>query len=620
MNFTAPMHARPERMIDTATAQPRQILKSVFGYDQFRPQQEEIIRRVTGGDHALVVMPTGGGKSLCYQLPALIRPGAGIIVSPLISLMQDQVEAMKQLGVRAEFLNSSLRPAQQRAIEGKLRAGKLDLLYVAPERLMTPAFLELLSEIEIALFAVDEAHCISQWGHDFRPEYLQIAEVRDRFPEAPCIAVTATADAPTRREILKRLRMPPECAIVTGFDRPNIAYRVTPKHKPKQQLLRFIEEEHPGEAGIVYCQSRKRVEETTALLVEHGYPAAAYHAGLSAKQRQENQERFVREEGVIIVATVAFGMGIDKPNVRFVAHLDVPRSPEAYYQETGRAGRDGLPADAWMLYGIGDVVAMRRMLDRSEAGRQHRWTEQHKLNAIAGYCETAGCRRKVLLNYFGEPSGEACGNCDNCLNPVETWEGTVAAQKALSCVYRTGQRFGAGHVIDVLVGNDTEKVRRFGHHQLSTFGVGTELNVAEWRSVFRQLIAADLLRVDMDGYGSIRMTEECAPVLKGERPVFFRKDPEPEKKQKKKRTARKGRPDTPAGQSLFQALRETRLALARNQGVPPYVIFHDSTLAEMAEHRPQTIEAMGQLSGVGAAKLERYGDVFLEVVRTHAPN
>ena len=595
--------------------QPLDVLQQVYGYEAFRPRQAAIIDRVLAGEDTLLIMPTGGGKSLCYQIPAILRKGVGLVVSPLIALMQDQVDALRQLGVRAAFLNSSLGKRAQRAVEQQLRAGELDLLYVAPERLMTPAFLAMLEEIDLALLAIDEAHCISQWGHDFRPEYLQLAEVRQRFPDIPCLAVTATADAPTQREILKRLRLPEEGLIVTGFDRPNIFYAVILKKSPKQQLLRFLEEEHDGDAGIVYCLSRKKVEETAQWLSDHGREALPYHAGLSAKIRQANQDRFLREEGLVIVATVAFGMGIDKPNVRFVAHLDLPKSLEAYYQETGRAGRDGLPANAWMTYSLADVVALRNILDGSYANEQHKWVERHKLDAMFGYCEAIACRRKILLNYFGEDAPEQCGACDNCVRPVETWDGTVAAQKVLSCIVRTGQRFGTAHIIDVLVGKDTDKVRRFRHERLPTFGVGTELSATEWRSVLRQLVAADYVRVDVDGYGGLRLNETSGPVLKGEQPVRFRKDPKPERKKKKRANkATASLPSTPEARELFETLRTLRLDLAREQGVPPYVIFHDGTLAAMVEHRPQTLDAFAQLSGVGQTKLERYGEAFLEAL------
>ena len=596
---------------------PLHVLKSVYGYDAFRPSQEAIIGRVLEGGDALVVMPTGGGKSLCYQLPALVRPGVGVVVSPLISLMQDQVDALLQLGVKAAFLNSSLSRGKQRQVERRLEAGELDLLYVAPERLLTDDFLERLDRLDVALLAIDEAHCISQWGHDFRPEYLQLARVRERLPRVPCLAVTATADAPTRREIARRLGFQDDDVFVTGFDRPNIRYAVVLQRSAKQQLLDFIKREHEGDAGIVYCLSRKKVDETAAWLSENGHEAIPYHAGLSSKERQEGQDRFLREEGLIVVATVAFGMGIDKPNVRFVAHLDVPKSPEGYYQETGRAGRDGLPADAWMVYGLAGVVTMQKIIEGGEADRQHKWTARHKLNAMVGYCETAGCRRKVILNYFGERREEDCGNCDNCLQPVETWDGTVAAQKVLSCVYRTGQKFGTAHVIDVLMGKDTPKVKRFGHDRLPTFGVGESRGPTEWRSVIRQLIAADLLRVDVDGYGGLYMTEACGPVLKGEEEVLLRKDPRPSKTKKKKVAQTSALPETAGERRLFEALRSRRLELAREQGVPPYVIFHDRTLAEMARLRPQSEQDLGQVSGVGEVKRERYGEAFLEVIRAH---
>jgi len=604
-------------MIDVTSAAPRYVLQSIFGYDDFRPHQEAIIQRVLDGRNALVVMPTGGGKSLCYQLPALVRSGTGVVISPLIALMKDQVEALRQLGIRAAYLNSSLSPAEQRDVERQLRAGVIDLLYVAPERVMTEPFLRLLDQIDPALFAIDEAHCISEWGHDFRPEYLQLSELRQRFPQVPCIAVTATADAPTRQAILERLHLAEDDRFVTGFDRPNIRYTVIPKRKPKRQLWQFLQREHPQGAGIVYCLSRKRVEQVAGWLSSKGREAVPYHAGLSDADRQRHQDRFLREESLIVVATVAFGMGIDKPDVRFVAHLDVPKSLEAYYQETGRAGRDGRPADAWMVYRLADIVRMRKILQgETETREEHQWTQHHKLNALFGYCETTDCRRKVLLNYFGESmEGDRCGNCDNCLHPVETWDGTVAAQKVLSCVFRTGQRFGAGHVTDVLRGRDTEKVQRFGHDAVSTYGIGTNRSKKEWRSVIRQLVAKGMLRVDVTGYGALQLTEACRPVLNGEQEVQFREDPTPATTNKK--AQRDDFSDAPADQALFEALRAQRSQLAREQDVPPYVIFHDATLRAMVEHRPQTLDAFRQLSGVGDVKLERYGTTFLEVIRAH---
>ena len=602
-------------------AAPHDALQSVFGYDTFRARQEEIVRRLLEERHALVVMPTGSGKSLCYQLPAMIREGVGVVVSPLISLMQDQVAALRQLGVQAAFLNSSLSPRAKRRTRQEVRDGQIDLLYVAPERVMTERFQALLAETGVALFAIDEAHCLSQWGHDFRPDYLQVARLRELFPEVPCIAATATADEETRRDLLERLNFSHDDLFVAGFDRPEIRYAVTLKREPKKQLRRFIEKEHEGDAGIVYCLSRKKVEKTAAWLSNHGHEALPYHAGLSSKKRQQNQDRFLREDGLIIVATVAFGMGIDKPDVRFVAHLDLPRSLEAYYQETGRAGRDGEPADAWMAYRYADVVRLRKIMENGEhADSDYAWTKRHKLNAMLGYCETSACRRKVLLNYFGQeaPFGERCGNCDTCLSPVETWDATVAAQKLMSCIVRTGQRFGAGHVTDVLLGRDTAKIRRFGHDRLSTYDIGGELDKGGWKSVARQLVAADLLTVDVSGYGALQLTEASGPVLKGEQTVELRKDRRPEVTSKKKRTAPDDElPDTPGAEALFEALREKRTTLAREQEVPPYVIFPDKTLKAMVAHQPTDLDAFGQLSGVGEVKRERYGTTFLEVIRTH---
>ncbi len=588
---------------------PQQLLRRVFGYSTFRPAQEAAIARVMDGQDVVLVMPTGGGKSLCFQIPALARSGVGLVVSPLISLMQDQVTTLKQLGVRAAFLNSSLSSAEQRRVLSDLHRGHLDLLYVAPERLLLPQFQERLADLDVALLAVDEAHCISQWGHDFRPEYRQIQQIRRLLPGVPCMAVTATADAPTQREILRELEMPADALMVTGFDRPNLRYRVQVADGARRQLLAFVRE-HAGEAGIVYCLSRQKVEQTAAFLNEHGIEALPYHAGLPGKVREANQARFLNEEGVVVVATVAFGMGIDKPNVRFVVHLDVPRSPEAYYQETGRAGRDGLPADAWMLYSLGSVVATRKMMDTTGSEGQHKWVERHKFNAMIGFCETARCRRGVLLSYFGQEAPERCGNCDTCLSPVETWDATEAAQKAMSAIHRTGQRFGAAHVIAVLRGDENERVKKFGHNRLPTFGVGSDLDVAAWRSVLRQLVAADYLRVDVDGFGGLRLTPACGPVLRGEEQVLLRKDPVPTRDRKKRRKATLSAP-TSAGQERFEKLRDLRLRLAREQGVPPYVIFSDRTLAEMAERLPRSRDEMGEVPGVGEVKLARYGDAFL---------
>jgi ATP-dependent DNA helicase RecQ len=594
-------------------------LAETFGFSSFRPGQEAIVRHLLDGGDALVLMPTGGGKSLCYQLPALVRPGTGVVVSPLIALMHDQVAALRQAGVRAAALNSTLEPAEARRVERCLVDGGLDLLYVAPERLLTERMLDLLDRSRIALFAIDEAHCVSQWGHDFRPEYLQLSALHERWPDVPRIALTATADAPTRRDIVARLGLSRARRFVHGFDRPNIRYRVTEKRAARDQLLRFLETEHRGEAGIVYCLSRRKVDETAAWLVERGWPAVPYHAGLPKPTRQANQERFLNDEGVVVVATIAFGMGIDKPNVRFVAHLDLPKSLEAYYQETGRAGRDGLPADAWMVYGLGDVILLRRMLEESEADDEHKRIERQKLEAMLGYCEVASCRRRTLLAYFGDRLEQACGNCDTCLEPVETWDGTEAARKALSCAYRTGQRFGVNYLVDVLRGKEDERITRFGHDRLAVFGVGEELPGPAWRSVFRQLVARGLLTVDHEGHGSLRLTEASRPVLRGDESVMLRKDPE-RKRTRPRRGAEKLEVDgieVDKSSPLFEALRRRRKELADEQGVPPYVIFHDSTLLQMVAFTPVTREDFSRLAGVGAAKLERYAEAFLEVIREH---
>ena len=599
---------------------PLAILQEIFGYEAFRGTQQAIIEELTRGGDALVLMPTGGGKSLCYQIPALLRPGVGIVVSPLIALMQDQVDALCQLGVRAAFLNSSLDLDTAREVEGQFLRGELDLLYVAPERLMTPRFMDLLDRAPVALFAIDEAHCVSQWGHDFRPEYRQLAALHERFPEIPRVALTATADTPTRNEIVERLGLAQAAQFISGFDRPNIRYRIVPKNNGRKQLLAFLEAEHKGDAGIIYCLSRKSVDDTAEWLRGQGWNALAYHAGLSAEMRRRHQERFLREEGVVMVATIAFGMGIDKPDVRFVAHLNLPKSMEAYYQETGRAGRDGLPADAWLTYGLNDAVTLRQMLAGGEAPEERKRVESRKLDAMLGYCETTECRRRVLLAYFGDHLEERCDNCDTCLEPVETWDATEAARKALSAVYRTGQRFGVGHLVDVLLGKANEKSGRFGHDRLTVWGIGGELNATQWRSVFRQLVAAGLLEVDVEGYGGLRLTEKSRPVLRGEQPLHLRKDP------KKRATARQRaekrlRPELPQeGEALelFESLRELRRELADEQGVPPYVIFHDATLLDMIERRPLTMAQMGEVSGVGASKLERYGQSFLDVLDVHA--
>ncbi len=600
---------------------PQQLLRNVFGYETFRGAQQAIIGHVAAGGDALVLMPTGGGKSLCYQIPALLRPGVGIVVSPLIALMQDQVDALKQLGVQAAFLNSSLEADASREVTARLLRGELKLLYVAPERLMTESFLNLLESLQqdngIALFAIDEAHCVSQWGHDFRPEYRALTVLHERFPGVPRIALTATADAPTRREIVERLALEQSQQFVSSFDRPNIRYRVTQKNNARQQLQAFLEAEHPDDAGIVYCLSRKKVEETAAWLKEQGWDALPYHAGLDTATRNANQKKFLREEGVIMVATVAFGMGIDKPNVRFVAHLDLPKSMEGYYQETGRAGRDGLPANAWMAYGLGDVVSMRQMLLSGDAPEERKRVELQKLDALLGFCESTACRHQTLLRYFGEEHSGDCKQCDNCLEPVDTWDATEAARMALSCVYRTGQRFGVAHLIDVLLGKATAKVEQFNHGQLSTFGIGKELAQQQWSSVYRQLVAAGLLNVDMEAYGGLKLTEAARPVLRGEQSVWLRRDAEPARRSatKTERDARRRQAFAGANEDpLWQALKAKRLELAREQGVPPYVIFHDSTLLEILKRRPASLDELGQISGVGQAKLARYGSAFLRVV------
>ncbi len=598
----------------------REVLERTFGYASFRGQQAEIIEHTVAGGDSLVLMPTGGGKSLCFQIPSLIREGVGVVVSPLISLMQDQVVSLQQAGVRAAFLNSTLSSEEARGIEDQLRAGRIDLLYAAPERLMGERTLSMLAELPLALFAIDEAHCVSQWGHDFRPEYLQLSILHERFPRVPRIALTATADEPTRREILVRLGLEAARVFVASFDRPNIRYRVVAKQNAREQLRRFLEAEHRGEAGIVYCLSRRRVEETAEWLRARGFDARPYHAGMSAEERSAHQSAFLRDEGVVIVATIAFGMGIDKSNVRFVAHLDLPKSLESYYQETGRAGRDGLAADAWMTYGLQDVITLRQMVESGGAEAARKRLEVRKLDAMLGYCELSTCRRQALLSYFGETLGQPCGNCDNCLEPVETWDATEAARKALSCVYRTGQRFGVQYVIDVLLGKMNERIERSGHERLSTFGIGSDVDRREWRSVFRQLVSRGLLRVDLEGYGSLLLTPESRPVLRGEVEVRLRRDARlaPRRRVRARgAAASRARPLPGESEALWEALRERRRELAASQGVPPYVIFHDASLKEMAEHRPRTLEEFATIPGVGEKKLNRYGRVFVELIRAH---
>jgi len=596
----------------------RQTLIQIFGFDQFRDPQQQVIETLLHGGDALVVMPTGGGKSLCYQLPSIVREGTGIIVSPLIALMQDQVNALSLLGIRAGCLNSSIEFEQLQRTEAALVSGDLDLLYIAPERLLQPRTLALLSRAKLALFAIDEAHCVSQWGHDFRPEYLQLGELAERFPKVPRIALTATADARTRQEMAERLHLINAQHFIKGFDRPNIRYRIAQKDRAKEQLLSFIRAEHSSDSGVVYCMSRKRVEDTADWLSEKGFKALPYHAGLPADLRNHNQHRFLTEEGVIMVATIAFGMGIDKPNVRFVAHLDLPKSIEAYYQETGRAGRDGLPANAWMVYGLQDVIFQRQMLESGQAGDEQKQIERQKLEAMLGLCEITSCRRRALLSYFGEPEHPDCGNCDNCLEPAEVWDGTEVARKALSAVYRSGQQYGVNAVIEILRGESSDRSRQRGHEQLSTWGIGRDLDKTTWRSVFRQLVARGLLRVTPDNFSSLYLSESCRGLLKGEERLELRRDVRPAKRFTKS-GASKG-PElglAPSDQPLWEALRNCRRDIADEKDVPPYVIFHDSTLLEMVALKPTSTIQLRRINGIGDRKLEAYGGAFLKVISDH---
>ena len=588
------------------------ILNRVFGYPAFRGRQAEIVAHVAGGGDALVLMPTGGGKSLCYQIPALLRAGTGVVVSPLIALMHDQVMALREVGVRAAYLNSALSAAEASAVEREFIQGKLDMLYVAPERLVTARFMALLARAELAVFAIDEAHCVSQWGHDFRPEYIGLSVLHEQFPDVPRIALTATADAATRAEIISRLQLESAQQFVSSFDRPNIRYQIVEKNDPRKQLLAFIQDEHPRDAGIVYCLSRRKVEETAQWLEKHGIRAMAYHAGMDVDTRRRHQDAFLRDEGVVMVATIAFGMGIDKPDVRFVAHLDLPKSIEGYYQETGRAGRDGAPADAWMAYGLNDVVQQRRMIESGEAQAEFKRVAQIKLDALLTLCEAARCRRMHLLNYFGE-AAESCGNCDVCLSPPATWDGTVAAQKALSTVYRTGARFGAGHLIDVLLGRSTEKVQQWGHQNLSVFGIGHDLDETVWKGVLRQLMAYGYLSVDHDAFGALVLTQQSRSLLKGEVQVWMRKSAiiKPVKRGSSRPIAA---PANAADDALFEKLRVWRQSAAREHNVPAYVIFHDSTLAQVAQRRPASLDELGEISGIGVRKLEAYGAGMLAVI------
>ena len=588
-----------------------QILQTTFGFSHFREPQQAIIEAVVAGNDAFVLMPTGGGKSLCYQIPALVRPGCGVVISPLIALMQDQVSALQQLGIRTSFLNSTLGPQSAAAVEEALLNGELDLLYLAPERLNQTRTSALLERAALSLFAIDEAHCVSQWGHDFRSDYLLLEQLQHRFPHVPRVALTATADARTQQEIIDRLGLEHAAQFVVGFDRPNIQYRIGLKNNPRQQLLRFLKEEHPQDAGIVYCLSRKKTEETAQWLIEQGFDALPYHAGLSAELRAAHQARFLRDENVIVVATIAFGMGIDKPDVRFVVHLDLPKTVESYYQETGRAGRDGAPATAWMIYGLQDVIKLRQMMQSSQGSEQHKRLEQHRLNAMLGLCEITSCRRQSLLQYFGDDYPQPCGNCDSCFDPAKTWDATEACRMALSAVARTGERFGVNHLIDVLRGKETDKMWQFEHHLLPTFGVGTALDNNQWRSVFRQLVGRSYLSVDMEGYGALKLQEQCRPLLRGEVSIALRVD------QKQKVVKRQTKTPLPeeVDVGLWEALRECRREQAEEQGVPPYVIFHDSTLIEMCTRLPQTRDEFANLTGVGERKLLKYGDAFLTAIR-----
>jgi ATP-dependent DNA helicase RecQ len=598
---------------DTAPA-PLDILKRVFGYDAFRGPQEEVVEHVCAGGDALVLMPTGGGKSLCYQIPALVRPGVGVVVSPLIALMQDQVDALRALGVRAGFLNSTQNPDERRATEAAYVAGELDLLYLAPERLRVPSTLSLLDRGRIALFAIDEAHCVAQWGHDFRPDYLALSGLHERWPDVPRIALTATATEATRTEIAQRLDLTGAKHVVASFDRPNITYRIVSKAEPRRQLLDLLRSEHAGDAGIVYCLSRKSVEQTAEFLSAQGVPALPYHAGLDAAVRARHQSRFLREDGLVMVATIAFGMGIDKPDVRFVAHLDLPKSVEGYYQETGRAGRDGLPSTAWLAYGLADVVQQRKMIDESEGDRAHKHRLGQHLDAMLALCETVECRRARLLDYFGQGPASPCGNCDTCLSPPESWDGTVAAQKVLSAVWRLkkerNQSFGAGHLIDILVGKRTTKIEQFAHDELTVFGVGADLADGEWRAVVRQLLAQGLLAVQ-GAYQTFALTEASGEVLRGDRRVMMRREP-PKAARSRSRSARADAPAMPAELApVFERLRAWRGATAKEQGVPAYVVFHDATLREIATRAPASLAELGTISGIGENKLAKYGEGVL---------
>lgn len=590
----------------------RELLARVFGHAAFRGRQEEIVGHVVAGGDALVLMPTGGGKSICYQLPALLREGTALVVSPLLALMKDQVDALRQYGVAAARLDSTLDAAEARAVERDFAAGRWKLLYAAPERVATPRFAELLGATPLSLLAIDEAHCVAQWGHDFRPEYLELGALRERFPDVPRIALTATADPATRREIAERLLLPGARTFVASFDRPNLVYRVVEREAGSDALLAFLRTQPAGASGIVYRRTRDSVERTAAQLAARGFTALPYHAGLDAAVRERHQERFQREDGVVVVATVAFGMGIDKPDVRFVAHADLPESLEAFYQESGRAGRDGDPADSWLAWGLADLVLARSRIERSDADESRKRIERRKLEAMVGYCETTACRRQVLLRWFGEERSGGCGACDNCLEPPEPWDATEAVRKALSAVFRTGQRFGAGHVIDVLRGEATDRVGERGHDRLSVYGVGADLDAAEWRSIFRQLVARGLLTSDAEGYGTLSLAPSARPILVGEEKVSLRRPKPKVARERRRRPAVAVAPELlPVDERRFERLRALRRELAEAQSVPPYVVFHDATLREMAARRPRTLSELATVGGVGAVKLERYGERFL---------
>ena len=593
---------------------PLKLLRQVFGFESFRSHQNEIVDHLISGGDALVLMPTGGGKSLCYQIPAILRTGMGVVISPLIALMQDQVESLRQLGIESEFLNSTLSVDAQKAIEQKIKAGKIQLLYVAPERLSNPWFLRLLDVTPISLFAIDEAHCVSRWGHDFRADYLKLSLIHERFPDVPRVALTATADPQTRNEIIARLGLENSRVFLNSFDRPNIQYRVQPKQNPKKQLLGFIRDQEKRSSGIVYCLSRRKVDEIAHYLIEQGYKALPYHAGLDAERRAKNQTQFIREEGIIMVATIAFGMGIDKPDVRFVAHVDLPRSPEAYYQETGRAGRDGLPSIAWMVFGAQDALLHTQLIESSEGNESFKLNELAKLSSMLSYCDQTTCRRTALLGFLGEVHPGNCGNCDNCLNPPAVWDATRATQKALSCIFRAGQSYGTTHLIDILRGVKNERILDSGHQHLSTFSIGKDLSAEEWKTIFRQLIGLGFIRIDATQYGALKLTEACRPILKGEQTLYLRKDTAPRRDTLKEPSQSYG----DSHSTLLDALKSLRRDLALLQNVPPYIIFQDTTLHEMCGLKPKTLKDLRRVPGVGDKKLERYGEIFLEAIRSYS--